>query len=49
MYLKVSAFVTHAVFPKQSWKKFTAEHDETPFAHFYITNSCAATAEVLFL
>lgn len=42
---KVSAFVTHAIFPKQSWKKFTS--DENPFTAFYITDSCASTAEVV--
>lgn len=25
LYLTVSAFVTHAVFPKQSWKKFNPQ------------------------
>ena len=33
----VSAFVTHAVFPNDSWKKFTGE--ESLFTNFYITDS----------
>ena len=34
---KVSAFVTHAVFPKQSWKRFT--ESEVKFEQFWITDS----------
>ena len=33
----VSCFVTHAVFPKQSWKKFVA--GAGPFETFFITDS----------
>jgi ribose-phosphate pyrophosphokinase len=39
----VSAFVTHAVFPKSSWKRFTSEPEDTRFKHFYTTNSCPTT------
>ena len=42
----VSGYVTHAVFPKESWKKFT-EPKGVPFNKFYITNFCPDTAEVL--
>jgi len=41
----VSAFVTHAVFPKSSWQRFTSEPEETRFKHFYITNSCPTTIQ----
>lgn len=34
---KISGYVTHAVFPKDSWKKFCAE--QTLFNTFYITDS----------
>eukprot|EP00005_Dracoamoeba_jomungandri_P006428 CAMPEP_0174261616 /NCGR_PEP_ID=MMETSP0439-20130205/11607_1 /TAXON_ID=0 /ORGANISM="Stereomyxa ramosa, Strain Chinc5" /LENGTH=217 /DNA_ID=CAMNT_0015346119 /DNA_START=357 /DNA_END=1010 /DNA_ORIENTATION=- len=45
---KVSAFVTHPVFPQESWKRFTdpAEGNEK-FHNFFITNSCPAMAEFL--
>lgn len=42
---KVSAFVTHAIFPRESWKKFTT--DENPFTNFYITDSCNPTAQLV--
>lgn len=35
--VKISAYVTHAVFPKDSWKLFT--DCEVPFSKFYITDS----------
>ena len=34
---KVSAYVTHAVFPKDSWKRFT--ESEVLFDTFWITDS----------
>merc|ERR1712232_1224082 len=37
---KVSCFVTHAVFPNNSWKKFTEESEDKRFHKFFITNSC---------
>lgn len=43
---KVSAFVTHAVFPLNSWKKFTTE-EKRPFNHFYTTDSCPSTTNVI--
>jgi ribose-phosphate pyrophosphokinase len=45
---KVSAFVTHAVFPLESWRRFTdPKEGEVPFTHFYTTNSCPEVAEVI--
>lgn len=45
---KVSAFVTHAVFPLESWKRFTQPKEgEQPFHHFYTTNSCPETADTI--
>ncbi|CAK9221595.1 unnamed protein product [Sphagnum troendelagicum] len=45
---KVSAYVTHAVFPKRSWERFEHDNGEGPehgFAHFWITDSCATTVK----
>uniref|UniRef100_A0A6B2LAG6 Uncharacterized protein n=1 Tax=Arcella intermedia TaxID=1963864 RepID=A0A6B2LAG6_9EUKA len=39
----VSAFVTHAVFPKRSWERFTKAPADQRFENFYITNSCPTT------
>eukprot|EP01114_Cavostelium_apophysatum_P016105 TRINITY_DN4526_c0_g1_i1.p1 TRINITY_DN4526_c0_g1~~TRINITY_DN4526_c0_g1_i1.p1 ORF type:complete len:345 (-),score=78.19 TRINITY_DN4526_c0_g1_i1:52-1002(-) len=39
---KVSCYVTHAVFPQESWKKFTYEEEKAAvgqFSHFYTTDS----------
>jgi len=50
---EVSAFVTHAVFPQDSWKRFThpttppAPGTPAPFKHFYTTDSCPIVAKVL--
>jgi len=41
---KVSAYCTHAIFPSESWKKFT---DKEIFESFWITNSCPSMAERL--
>jgi len=43
---EVSAYVTHAVFPKESWKKFVNE-TEKPFKNFFLTNSCPLMAKEL--
>lgn len=40
----VSAYCTHAIFPKESWKKFT---ESDVFATFWITNSCPIMAKLL--
>ncbi|XVF58526.1 hypothetical protein PTKIN_Ptkin07bG0073000 [Pterospermum kingtungense] len=45
---KVSAYVTHGVFPKRSWERFTAQkNDEKGFAFFWITDSCPRTVEAI--
>lgn len=41
---KVSAFVTHPVFPKESWKNFT--NCEPQFEHFWITDSIPHAVEI---
>lgn len=41
---KISAFVTHAVFPLESWKKFTMEN--SLFEKFYITDSVPHASEI---
>jgi len=43
----VSAYVTHAVFPNDSWKRFAAEPESERFKHFYVTNSCPTTTDVI--
>ena len=43
---RVSAYVTHAVFPHQSWKRFARGSEpegDVPFAHFWCTDSCPLT------
>jgi phosphoribosylpyrophosphate synthetase len=35
----VSAFVSHAVFPKESWKRFNKGGDRSVFEKFWVTNS----------
>jgi len=45
---KVSAYVTHGVFPNSSWKKFTEPKDERErFEHFFITDSCPLTVDAV--
>ena len=41
---KVSAYVTHGVFPKKSWEKFI--DCEVPFEKFYITDSIPHAEEI---
>jgi ribose-phosphate pyrophosphokinase len=43
----VSAFVTHAVFPQESWKKFLAEPEEKRFKNFYVTDSCPTVSKII--
>jgi len=43
---RVSAYVTHAVFPQESWKKFT-ENKPDQFASFYITDSCPEISSII--
>ena len=41
----VSAYVTHGVFPKDSWRRFaSANGTNDGFKHFWITDSCPKTA-----
>ncbi|XP_062520524.1 uncharacterized protein LOC134195507 isoform X4 [Corticium candelabrum] len=44
----VSAYVTHGVFPKESWRKFLPSNDETniKFTHFWITDSLPSAADI---
>ncbi|XP_068303968.1 ribose-phosphate pyrophosphokinase 4 [Pyrus communis] len=46
---KVSAYVTHGVFPKRSWERFTHKDDglEKAFAYFWITDSCPLTVKAV--
>ncbi|KAJ8626855.1 hypothetical protein MRB53_020162 [Persea americana] len=47
---KVSAYVTHGVFPNQSWERFThknSEGSEKAFAYFWITDSCPRTVKAI--
>jgi ribose-phosphate pyrophosphokinase len=36
---KVSAYVTHPVFPNQGWKRFAKGGDREGFEHFFVTNT----------
>nr|Q9XGA1.1 RecName: Full=Ribose-phosphate pyrophosphokinase 4; AltName: Full=Phosphoribosyl pyrophosphate synthase 4 [Spinacia oleracea]CAB43602.1 phosphoribosyl pyrophosphate synthase isozyme 4 [Spinacia oleracea] len=44
---KVSAYVTHAVFPKNSFERFTHKDDgsDKAFTYFWITDSCPRTVK----
>ncbi|XP_026405251.1 ribose-phosphate pyrophosphokinase 4-like isoform X2 [Papaver somniferum] len=47
---KVSAFVTHGVFPKRSWERFTSCNEkgsERAFSYFWITDSCSHTVKAI--
>lgn len=45
---KVSAYVTHGVFPKQSWQRFLHKNGlETAFSYFWITDSCPHTVKAI--
>eukprot|EP00268_Persea_americana_P032932 TRINITY_DN3258_c0_g1_i1.p1 TRINITY_DN3258_c0_g1~~TRINITY_DN3258_c0_g1_i1.p1 ORF type:complete len:321 (+),score=64.47 TRINITY_DN3258_c0_g1_i1:219-1181(+) len=48
---KVSAYVTHGVFPKHSWERFTHENSkegsEKTFTYFWITDSCPQTVKAI--
>ena len=48
---KVSAYVTHGVFPKESWKRFVREGnkggDDFRFDHFWMTDSIPRNSEIL--
>ncbi|KAE8734712.1 Ribose-phosphate pyrophosphokinase 4 [Hibiscus syriacus] len=47
---KVSAYVTHGVFPKHSWERFTRMSDkgsDEAIAYFWITDSCPNTVKAI--
>ncbi|CAN6452902.1 unnamed protein product [Victoria cruziana] len=46
---KVSAYVTHGVFPKRSWERFVHKDESSPktFAYFWITDSCPLTVKAV--
>eukprot|EP01065_Artemidia_motanka_P003122 TRINITY_DN1147_c0_g1_i1.p1 TRINITY_DN1147_c0_g1~~TRINITY_DN1147_c0_g1_i1.p1 ORF type:complete len:413 (+),score=139.01 TRINITY_DN1147_c0_g1_i1:40-1239(+) len=47
---KVSAFVTHGVFPKDAWRRFTVEdtpQGKKPFDFFFVTDTVPCTAAKL--
>jgi len=43
----VSAFVSHAVFPKDSWKRFNKDGDRACFDKFWVTNSIPTVTDKL--
>uniref|UniRef100_A0A7S1VHF7 Phosphoribosyltransferase domain-containing protein n=1 Tax=Grammatophora oceanica TaxID=210454 RepID=A0A7S1VHF7_9STRA len=43
----VSAFVSHAVFPKESWKRFNKGGDRACFDKFWCTNSIPTITDTL--
>ncbi|XP_020587846.1 ribose-phosphate pyrophosphokinase 4 [Phalaenopsis equestris] len=47
---KVSAYVTHGVFPKQSWQRFVQNNSNDLsnwFTYFWITDSCPLTVKAI--
>ncbi|QCD90669.1 ribose-phosphate pyrophosphokinase [Vigna unguiculata] len=45
---KISAYVTHGIFPNNSWSRFGHDnggHPETAFTYFWITDSCPLTVK----
>ena len=43
----VNAFVTHGVFPNNSWKRFNKGGDRACFDHFWVTNSIPTVTDKL--
>lgn len=43
----ISAFVAHAVFPNEAWRRFLRGGDRDVFETFYVTNSIPTTADKL--
>jgi len=43
---RVSAYVSHAVFPQESWKRFIEEKPDQ-FSTFYVTDSCPEVVKIL--
>ncbi|MCD7469949.1 ribose phosphate diphosphokinase subunit prs4 [Datura stramonium] len=46
---KVSAYVTHGIFPKRSWERFLHKNDgsEKAFTYFWTTDSCPHTVKAI--
>ena len=44
---RVSAFVAHAVFPREAWRRFCRGGDRAIFDTFYVTNSIPTTTSKL--
>ncbi|CAM8909791.1 unnamed protein product [Rhodiola kirilowii] len=44
---RVSAYVTHGVFPKRSWERFVHKETEKAFSYFWITDSCPQTVKAI--
>ena len=42
----ISMYVTHAIFPKESWKRFLPDRCEIKFDNFWITDSLPASDEI---
>lgn len=42
----ISVFVTHPVFPQQSWQKFRADQSEVQFANVWVTDSLPQAKEL---
>jgi ribose-phosphate pyrophosphokinase len=45
--LSVNAFVTHAVFPSESWRRFATGGDRACFDRFWVTNSMPSVTKCL--
>lgn len=45
--LSVNAFVTHGVFPNESWKRFNKGGDRACFDKFWVTNSIPTVTDLL--
>ena len=43
----VSAYATHGVFPKESWRKFCEGGANCTFKYFFITDSCQRSAQAV--
>ncbi|XP_009773075.1 ribose-phosphate pyrophosphokinase 4 isoform X2 [Nicotiana tabacum] len=44
---KVSAYVTHGIFPKRSWERFLHKNDDKAFTYFWTTDSCPHTVKAV--
>ena len=42
---RISLYVTHAVFPQESWRKFI-DNEEVEFANFWITDSIPSARDL---